>query len=145
MSPPPAPDDDLPAQPQEIRVPLQAIRGRGAATAMAHRFAKDQRERADDGWSHPQRLGRAEGLGHGGTGTAWDDGPNVMGAGEGDGWGENDEGACVSPSPATRVHFETAHSALCANDSPDIFFELSVNPYRGCEHVMERQKLRVWR
>ncbi len=40
----------------------------------------------------------------------------------------------IRPSPATRVHFETARSALCANDSPDIFFELSVNPYRGCEH-----------
>ncbi len=33
-----------------------------------------------------------------------------------------------SIAPATRVHLETARSALCANDSPDIFFELSVNP-----------------
>ena len=32
------------------------------------------------------------------------------------------------------MHLETARSAICANDSPDIFFELSVNPYRGCEH-----------
>ena len=39
-----------------------------------------------------------------------------------------------APAPATRVHLETARSALCANDSPDIFFDLSVNPYRGCEH-----------
>ena len=132
MSPPLAPDDDLPEQPQEIRIPLQAIRGRGAATAMAHRFAKDQRERADDGWSHLRAPGGAEGLGLGGMVAAWDDGSSGAGAG----WDADDEGedACASPSPATRVHFETARSALCANDSPDIFFELSVNPYRGCEH-----------
>jgi len=38
------PDDDLPAQPQDICIPLQAIRGRGAATAMAHRFAHPSKE-----------------------------------------------------------------------------------------------------
>ena len=130
LSPPP--EDDLPEQPQEIRVPLQAIRGRGAATAMAHRFAKDQREPADDGWSHVRATGNAQDL------------VTVDGCREGeDEWGSGAPGglaACedgegdIRPSPATRVHFETARSALCANDSPDIFFELSVNPYRGCEH-----------
>ncbi|WP_298208307.1 PA0069 family radical SAM protein [Acidovorax sp.] len=84
---------------EDIRIPLHAIRGRGAATAMAHRFVRDQREPVDDGWGCGD-----EGL-EGGT-----------------------------PAPGTRVHLETARSALCANDSPDIFFELSVNPYRGCEH-----------
>lgn len=132
MSLAPTPDDDLPAQPQEIRVPLQAIRGRGAATTMAHRFAKDQREPADDGWSQLRATGNAEGLAHG---SGCEEG--------GDDWGTGVQGelaACqdvdshIRPSPATRVHFETARSALCANDSPDIFFELSVNPYRGCEH-----------
>ena len=130
LSPPP--EDDLPEQPQEIRVPLQAIRGRGAATAMAHRFAKDQRERADDGWSPVQAFGNAEGLapGHG-----CQEGGDGWGAGTPGGLAVCDEGeGDIRPSPATRVHFETARSALCANDSPDIFFELSVNPYRGCEH-----------
>ncbi len=130
LSPPP--EDDLPEQPQEIRVPLQAIRGRGAATAMAHRFAKDQREPADDGWSPVQAFGNAEGLapGHG-----CQDGGDGWGAGTPGGLAVCDEGeGDIRPSPATRVHFETARSALCANDSPDIFFELSVNPYRGCEH-----------
>lgn len=94
---------DIPAPPEEVRIPLQAIRGRGAATALAHRFARDVREAADDGWGQP----------------AGDEG----GAGD------------VPATPAaTRVHLETARSAICANDSPDIFFELSVNPYRGCEH-----------
>ena len=128
----PLSEDDLPEQPQEIRVPLQAIRGRGAATAMAHRFAKDQREPADDGWSPVQAFGNAEGLapGHG-----CQEGGDGWGAGTPGGLAVCDEGeGDIRPSPATRVHFETARSALCANDSPDIFFELSVNPYRGCEH-----------
>ena len=128
----PPPEDDLPEQPQEIRVPLQAIRGRGAATAMAHRFAKDQREPADDGWSPVRAPGNAEGLapgrGHREGGDEWDTGAPCGHAACEDGEGD------IRPSPATRVHFETARSALCANDSPDIFFELSVNPYRGCEH-----------
>lgn len=128
----PTPEDDLPEEPQEIRVPLQAIRGRGAATAMAHRFAKDQREPADDGWSPVRAPGNAEGLapGHG-----CQEGEDEWDAGAPGGPAAYDEGdGEVRPSPATRVHFETARSALCANDSPDIFFELSVNPYRGCEH-----------
>ncbi len=128
----PLSEDDLPEQPQEIRVPLQAIRGRGAATAMAHRFAKDQREGADDGWSPVRATGNAQDLATRHRclegGDEWDTGvPGGHAACE-DGEGD------IRPSPATRVHFETARSALCANDSPDIFFELSVNPYRGCEH-----------
>ena len=128
----PPPEDDLPEQPQEIRVPLQAIRGRGAATAMAHRFAKDQREGADDGWSPVRATGNAQDFATRHRclegGDEWDTGaPGGLA-------GCEDQEGDIRPSPATRVHFETARSALCANDSPDIFFELSVNPYRGCEH-----------
>ena len=92
------PADSPCGSPPEARIPIHAIRGRGAATAMPHRFSKDSRTVVDDGWDFP-----------------WD--------------GE----AQATPQP-TRVHRETARSALCANDSPDIFFEHSVNPYRGCEH-----------
>lgn len=49
-------------------------------------------------------------------------------------WALQDGEGEESAAPPTRVHLETARSAICANDSPDIFFELSVNPYRGCEH-----------
>jgi DNA repair photolyase len=34
----------------------------------------------------------------------------------------------------TDVHRETAKSIISTNDSPDIGFEQSINPYRGCEH-----------
>ena len=105
---------DSPGPPDEGRIPLHAVRGRGAASAMPHRFVRDTREAVDDGWgpgAHGAEAGGEDGAGDRGC--------------------EGDGGA---PSPATRVHFETARSAISANDSPDISFELSVNPYRGCEH-----------
>ena len=74
------------------------LKGRGALTRLAHRFATDQRQAFDDGWD---ALAPDE--------------------------------ASVS-RPATQVHFEDARSAISANDSPDIAFDYSVNPYRGCEH-----------
>ena len=36
--------------------------------------------------------------------------------------------------PATHVIEEQAKTILSANESPDIHFDLSINPYRGCEH-----------
>ncbi|WP_111264914.1 PA0069 family radical SAM protein [Marilutibacter maris] len=36
--------------------------------------------------------------------------------------------------PATQVREERARSVISRNDSPDIGFSQSVNPYRGCEH-----------
>jgi DNA repair photolyase len=34
----------------------------------------------------------------------------------------------------TRVFHDTSRSVISRNDSPDIPFDASVNPYRGCEH-----------
>jgi len=34
----------------------------------------------------------------------------------------------------TQTQVETAHSIISTNDSPDISFDQSINPYRGCEH-----------
>lgn len=83
----------------EVRIPVQAIKGRGAATRLAHRFERDVREGFDDGW------------------------------------GETDEGGDVQPAPpATQVIWENARSIIASNDSPDIHFGRSINPYRGCEH-----------
>jgi DNA repair photolyase len=54
---------------------------------------------------------------------------------EDDGWGGLDEVAGDVPSSvATTVLEQPARAILSRNDSPDIGFELSVNPYRGCEH-----------
>jgi len=38
------------------------------------------------------------------------------------------------PSPKTIFYKDTSKSIISYNDSPDIGFETSLNPYRGCEH-----------
>ena len=38
------------------------------------------------------------------------------------------------PSPATKFLPDATRSIVATNDSPDIPFDASVNPYRGCEH-----------
>ena len=40
----------------------------------------------------------------------------------------------VPRHPATVVLPDTARTVLSRNQSPDVFFDRSVNPYRGCEH-----------
>src|SRR5690348_1047622 len=49
---------------------------------------------------------------------------------EDDGWTREEEAS----RPATSVRIEQARSIISRNDSPDIPFEQSINPYRGCEH-----------
>ncbi|MBI5335726.1 MAG: PA0069 family radical SAM protein [Burkholderiales bacterium] len=51
-----------------------------------------------------------------------------------DGWPADEDGADIAPPPATQVTEEHARSLLSFNDSPDIPFDRSINPYRGCEH-----------
>ncbi|MDM0047306.1 PA0069 family radical SAM protein [Variovorax dokdonensis] len=86
---------------EDAFVPVHAIKGRGAATRLAHRFAKDERSAFDDGWGTLHET-QAE-----------------------------DEDL---PPVATEVRFEDVKSVLTGNESPDIYFERSLNPYRGCEH-----------
>jgi len=38
------------------------------------------------------------------------------------------------PAPATRFYRDLSKSIIARNDSPDVGFSASVNPYRGCEH-----------
>ena len=52
-----------------------------------------------------------------------------------DGWGTLDQQAAEERlPPATQIIEERVKSILAGNDSPDIAFDLSINPYRGCEH-----------
>jgi DNA repair photolyase len=85
----------------DTHIPIHAIKGRGTATRLAHRFEKDQRSAYDDGW-----------------GTLEDDAA----------------AAEELPKLETEVTFENARSAISRNDSPDIYFDYGLNPYRGCEH-----------
>lgn len=48
-----------------------------------------------------------------------------------DGWGAEDE----SPPPLkTTVREDRVRTIIARNDSPDLPFDQSINPYRGCEH-----------
>lgn len=84
--------------PTDFTIPLFAIKGRGSATRLAHRFECDAREPFDDGWADGSQTD--------------DDAPRI----------------------ATTWTWEDAKSAISRNTSPDIGFDLSINPYRGCEH-----------
>ncbi len=83
----------------EFTIPLSALKGRGAATRVAHRFEQEARAAFDDGWQT---------------------------------WDETLQGEAAKPQ--TELRWEDARSAILANDSPDIAFDYSINPYRGCEH-----------
>src|SRR6202051_5238699 len=47
-----------------------------------------------------------------------------------DGWQSLDE----LPPFKTTVALDTARKVISRNDSPDLGFDRSINPYRGCEH-----------
>jgi DNA repair photolyase len=52
-----------------------------------------------------------------------------------DGWGTLEQQASEERvAPGTTVIEEHVKSILSSNDSPDLSFDLSINPYRGCEH-----------
>jgi DNA repair photolyase len=76
-----------------------ALKGRGTAWALEHRFTSDPREAFDDGWGTLEQAAREESL-----------------------------------APATQIIEQQVRTILAGNESPDISFDLSINPYRGCEH-----------
>lgn len=55
---------------------------------------------------------------------------------EDDGWHPDDSEEFAAPRLRTQVSEETARSIISRNQSPDVGFSQSVNPYRGCEHGM---------
>jgi hypothetical protein len=64
-----------------------------------------------------------------------------------DGWAHGDDAsgsADTDRAPAwkTEVTEEQAKSILTRNASPDIPFNVSLNPYRGCEHVIFEERVR---
>ncbi len=51
-----------------------------------------------------------------------------------DGWAVDESEEFAAARLRTDVRPETARSIISRNNSPDVGFEQSVNPYRGCEH-----------
>ncbi len=80
-------------------------KGRGAALNLEGRFEQWQREASEDAWES--------------------------------GCEDTQQGEPGRPGAAdlkTVITHETAKSIITKNDSPDIPFRYSLNPYRGCEH-----------
>ena len=81
---------------------------------------------------------RAVPAAHKGRGTPWDlphRFSSVVHEDFDDGWGTLEQSVLEQPlAPATQIIEEQVRSILSPNDSPDIGFDLSINPYRGCEH-----------
>jgi len=50
---------------------------------------------------------------------------------EDDGWGNLD---CEAPPMPTIVQAELTRTIISTNQSPDVPFQKSINPYKGCEH-----------
>jgi DNA repair photolyase len=88
----------------DARRPRAPIKGRGAASYVSGRYEKTVARGEDDGWGSVYA-------------NAADD---------------SDE--AIAPHPDTQVTEERARSVLSHNDSPDVGFSQSLNPYRGCEH-----------
>ena len=84
----------------EAKPALDALKGRGTAWALPHRFSSRLHEDFDDGWGTLR--------------------------------------AAALPKRPLRRRRRSSTSRCAAssarNDSPDIGFDLSINPYRGCEH-----------
>lgn len=49
-----------------------------------------------------------------------------------DGWGSAEED--WEQAPQTEISYDTSRSAIAYNKSPDLPFDRSLNPYKGCEH-----------
>ena len=51
-----------------------------------------------------------------------------------DGWGHPFAGGEIEPPVKTTVSIDRSRTIIARNTSPDVGFEQSINPYRGCEH-----------
>ncbi len=85
---------------------LKAHKGRGAVSNLQGRYELLAREAFDDGWAGGDDDAAGAEIAEGNTTPAW----------------------------KTLLTEENAKSILSRNASPDIPFNVSLNPYRGCEH-----------
>ena len=90
-------------------------KGRGALSNATGRFERITREDFDDGWGDGREDDRTEGREHGrNQDRDWDDVP--------------------PPKLRTTLTPDATRRIISYNDSPDLPFDRSINPYRGCEH-----------
>jgi DNA repair photolyase len=93
-----------------LQRPLKAKKGRGAVSNLQGRYETLVREEIDDGWSYSNPA---------------DGEPDAS---------RSAVSEAQPRAPKTQVIEEHAKTILSRNQSPDVPFSISLNPYRGCEH-----------
>jgi DNA repair photolyase len=129
--PNPPEDPNCDPEPPFVQPPVKAKKGRGAVSNLQGRYETLTREDTDDGWSGASQDERQASSMSGGPDDAW--------AGI---WADAQPGNELAPAvepggPSawkTQIIEEQARSILSRNQSPDVPFSISLNPYRGCEH-----------
>ena len=116
-------DPDIEAietDPPFLQPPLKAKKGRGAVSNLQGRYELLMREDIDDGWTQGDIAGTGDTGGNGGNGAEPEAADN----------GERNTASIWK----TQIIEERAKTILSRNQSPDVPFTVSLNPYRGCEH-----------
>ncbi len=98
----------------------------GLRQPSGHRDHNPVRDTAPVSQSDPVRMARGRGARSNVTGRFERESREAIC----DGWHRSDD----LPPLRTRVHRDAARTIISRNDSPDISFDRSINPYRGCEH-----------
>jgi DNA repair photolyase len=91
----------------------ERLRGRAAVSNAVGRYERYARVLADDGWSN-SRAAPAMPIGAPPEAEFWEDDS--------------------LPPLRTQVTLDSTRTIIARNQSPDISFDQSINPYRGCEH-----------
>jgi DNA repair photolyase len=108
-----------------------ALRGRGAVTNVPHRFQREERvadsENAVPVYFFPDAGKHSADTDVPADGLCADQLPD-------DPVTDDSSLDDTLPALATSVAVEQARRLLSRNDSPDIPFDVAINPYRGCEH-----------
>ncbi|HEU4548132.1 MAG TPA: PA0069 family radical SAM protein [Rhizomicrobium sp.] len=91
----------------------ERLRGRGAVSNAVGRYERYGRVLMDDGWNN-SRAAPAMPVGGPPAGEFWEDDS--------------------LPPLRTEVTLDSTRTIIARNQSPDVSFDQSINPYRGCEH-----------
>jgi len=119
----------------------ERTRGRGALSNNVGRYERQTRVLEDDGWSTGQETRPAAAPPRRAADDGTKDGrgqrtpPPQPGHAVDDGWDDGWRDDDLSPPPLrTEVIRDATRTIIARNQSPDISFDRSINPYRGCEH-----------
>ncbi|MBT4770206.1 MAG: PA0069 family radical SAM protein [Rhodospirillaceae bacterium] len=89
------------------QLPDRPFKGRGVAGNLEGRFETLTRHKLDDGWQAEYAEGE---------------------------YANEERAETALPSPQTEIYRDASRTILARNNSPDLPFDRSINPYRGCEH-----------